>query len=333
MEHNNQSLIFKESGMAILSVLLTLTLAILLVAGFSETIRRQIRFSSALQNHEQIYWYSLSAEELARQVLMQSFQDEEKVVHLGQSWATNGREYPLEKGTITSAIKDLQGCFNLNSLAFADTTDKKNGIVKPGSFLIFKALLENLGLDFIDAEQIAEATRDWVYPAVRSVSGQGAGNNDYLALPVPYLPANTAMRDESEWRSVLGVSASMAQAFLPYFCVIPDTALKININTVSVEQPEILAAAFLNKLSVAEAESILLDRPRNGWPSVDEFLDQVPLPAFDKKSREKNLTVNSRYFELNSAIRVQENNDRLQSLIVRKSDDDLVIVRRRAGEI
>lgn len=321
----------KQKGLALLSVLIVLTLAILLVAGLSERLGKQVRFSSALQNQEQIYWYSLSAEELAKQILLQDFTDNNQSVHLAQVWALESRSFPLEKGVINLSVEDHQSCFNLNSLAQPDDRNSSPP-VKPQAVVVFQALLINLGIEEILAEQITEATRDWVHPSRQQQSVQGASDNDYLSLPVPYLPGNISMRDRSEWRAVLGVTPAIAHKALPYLCALPNTTLQFNINTLPTDQPALLAAITNNSLSVSQAEALLSSRPREGWQNVGDFIQELPAELTPSQELQSSLSVNSHYFEVNAHIQVQDNNELFQSLLVRETDQKLVTIRRRVGE-
>ena len=321
----------RQQGLALLSVLIVLTLAILLVAGLSDKLGKQVRFSSALQNQEQIYWYSLSAEELGKQILIQDFADNKQSVHLSQVWALAHRQFPLEKGVINLSIEDRQNCFNLNSLAQPNDRNSSPP-AKPRSAVVFRALLINLGIEDILAEQITEATRDWVHPSYQKQSVQGANDNDYLSLPVSYLPGNISMRDKSEWRAVLGVTPSIARKALPYLCALPNTALHFNINTLNTHQPELLAAMTNNTISLSQADALLSSRLREGWPSVEDFIQELPPELTADQGLLSSLSVNSHYFEVNAHIQVQDNSEWFQSLLVRETDQKIVTIRRRVGE-
>ncbi|WP_461537650.1 type II secretion system minor pseudopilin GspK [Spongorhabdus nitratireducens] len=316
----------KQRGLALLSVLLTLTLAVLLAAGITQSLQRQTRLTQGLQNREQAWWYQISAEQLVMKVLKQDFKDDKNIIHLDQYWSKKQGNFPLEKGKLDGRIRDLQSCFNLNSLAAAG----EEGTGKLQSLQILKALLDNYN---IDNHNIADATRDWVYSPTEPAGPGGADDNDYLALPVPYLAGNTLMRDESEWRAVLGVTPQVIHRVMPALCTIPVAELKININTIPENQPELLAAVFLNQISVNQALDILKERPRDGWRSVEEFLAEPLLSNANTTDVSKLLTVNSHYFELDARIQVGATQTHMRSLLVRDKKDQLSVIRRRTGEI
>ena len=322
----------RQQGMALLSVLLMLTLGLLLAAAMSEKLQVLVRSSGGLQNQEQAWLYGLSAEQLAMKGLKQDFKDDPKVTHLSQYWATEQNSLPIGEGLISGQVKDMQSCFNLNALSHPDKTGGSQATQTHHNIKVFSALLENFELDSWDAQQIAEASRDWVYPQTEPVSSQGADDNEYLSLPVAYLAGNTDMRDETEWRAVRGVGALLSQRLMPYLCAVPEHELRINVNTIEADQPELLAALFENAISVDQAKDILEERPREGWKDVDEFLNQSTLSGISASFLQESLTVKSFYFELNARIDIQGTATRLRSLMVRSKDDKLTVIRRRTGE-
>ena len=322
----------KQQGMALLSVLLMLTLGLLLAAAMSEQLQILVRSSSGLQNQEQSWLYGLSAEQLAMKGLKQDFKDDPEVTHLSQYWATQQGNLPVGDGSVEGKLRDMQSCFNLNALSHPDKTDENQTQKTHQNIKVFSALLENIELDSWQAEQIAQASRDWVYPKTDPVSPRGADDNDYMSLPVAYLASNTDMRDESELRAVRDVNAALAQRLMPLVCAIPEHELRINVNTIAPDHPELLAALFENKISVDQAKDILEQRPRDGWNDVDEFLNEPGLNGIDSAQIKESLTVRSFYFELDARVEIQESSTRLRSLLVRSKDDKLTVIRRRTGE-
>ena len=321
-----------QRGLALLSVLLMLTLGLLLAMALSERLQLQMRSSAGLQNQEQAWLYAMSAEQLAKKGLQQDFKDDSEVTHLSQYWATAQTSLPVGDGSVSGGIKDMQGCFNLNALSHPDKSDADQNRQTHRNISVLVALLENIDVDRYQAEQIAQATRDWVYPKTEPESPRGADDNDYLSLPVSYLAGNTDMRDESEWRAVWNVNVSMAQRMMPFLCAIPEHELRININTIADTQPELLAAVLENQISVDQARDILEQRPREGWQEVSTFLAEPQLAGIDSSRLAESLTVKSFYFELDARVDMPPVSTRLRSLMVRSKDDELIVIRRRTGE-
>ncbi|WP_095210147.1 type II secretion system minor pseudopilin GspK [Endozoicomonas ascidiicola] len=322
----------RQTGIALLSILLILSLLIMLSHELTRSFRTQMIRTDALQQKKQAQWYSFSGEQLAIKTLKQTFKDDPETTHLGQSWATANVAFPVEGGQISGYLKDAQSCFNINVLAKpAANSSVNNGASKltiEGQ--VFTALLEHLTLPPIQAEQITLATRNWVSS---EEFRRGATDQDYLTLPMPYLSGKTQMRDISEWRAVAGVSSSVAQKVIPYLCALPGSELAININTLSPEQPELLAAVYIDQLPVEHARTILERRPRNGWAQIAEFTSQPLLANFNNSGINERLSINSYFFEMSATANYGDSEVRLKSLLARSKDNKLTVIRRKFGGV
>ncbi|CAM3445726.1 type II secretion system minor pseudopilin GspK [Parendozoicomonas haliclonae] len=313
-----------QRGVALLTVLLVVAMMALLVAELTFGFRHQIRTVSSGQNMDQARWYARSAEELAIQVLEQTFEDDDKVIHAGQAWARSGMIFPVEQGQIAGEITDARSCFNINALAVDDMT--KEQATYP--LEVFISLMEVLEVDTFRAQRIARASRDWVYSGQKDVQ---YGDSTYLARPMPYLAGRAPMRDISEWRAVDGVNAEIARTIMPYLCALPEDDLLLNVNTLTKEKPALLAAAFIGQLSLEQAEDILARRPSDGWETVSEFLLEA------RPSEEINgavsliLTTESKYFQVKARVRYLDAEAGLVSLLQRKDKESLQVISRKYG--
>ena len=315
----------RQTGVALLSVLLTMSIAIILVAGMTDSFRYRLRSTSALQNNEQAWWYALSGEELATKALLQDLKDDPDVTHLGQYWASDRAAFPVNEGFISGGVSDAQACFNLNSLHQEDSDVGE----KAANLRIFQSLLESLDVEPYIAEQIAEASRDWVNTDLIPVSGRGAGDDHYLSLPVSYLAGNTQMRDVSEWRAVMGVSPVIARRLTPYMCAIPAMELAINVNTIREDQPELLASLFTGQFSVSQAKDLLKARPRDGWQTLDDFLQEPVLANTNTGNARDRIVIHSEFFEVDTRAESGSATLNMRSLLWRKGENEVVVVRRR----
>lgn len=325
---HKQSRRYKQQGIALLSVLLTMSIAVILVAGMTDSFRFRLRSTTSMQDREQAWWYALSGEELAIKALLQDLKDDPDVTHLGQYWATQRVSFPVGEGFISGGVVDARACFNLNSLQQEDSDSGE----KSQNFLVFKTLLEDFDIEGYVAEQITEATRDWVNPSLTPISGLGAGDDYYLSLPVAYLAANTQMRDASEWRAVLGVTPVIARQVLPVLCAIPSAELSVNVNTIAENQPELMAALFAGELSLPQATDLLERRPRDGWNTLDDFFQESILSNVNTSRARNVTTVNSDFFEVIARVKAGSTTLSVYSLLWRKGEKEVVVLRRRPGE-
>lgn len=325
----------KSRGIALLSVLLLLSLMVILAAEMSQALRQQLSRSASQQSLDQAYWFAMSAEQLATVALQKTFVNKPKTVNLSQPWAQTNQQFPVEgaggAGTISGQLHDAQACFNVNALAKVGRSSE-NGATP--EVQVFQALLQYLGLTPTDAEQIAQSTRNWV--SNNELPNQGASDSHYSALPVPYLSARAPMRDISEWRTVAGVVPAVALRVMPFLCALPTTELAVNVNTIASDQPELLAALYLEQLPVDQAATVLAERPDQGWDSVEAFLSQPQLANFASTGVNERLAVTSQYFTLTTNATAGNSTMMLNSLLMRPSGEtgnqqEIAVIRRQFG--
>ena len=323
----------KQQGIALLSVLLILTLLVLLANELTLSFRTQLTRTQSVQQREKARWYAVSGENLAIKTLLQNFNDEPDVTHLGQYWATNNVVLPVEGGQIAGELNDAQACFNINVLAKPQEQGSDPLSMMPEG-QIFSALLQYLGVPEWQAQTITHATQNWVSSEELN---QGASDVDYLALPMPYLAGKTLMRDTSEWRAVAGVSQPIAEKIMPYLCALPEYELAINVNTLAVDKPELLAAVYVDQLPIDQAHSVLENRPNEGWDNLAEFTGQPLLANFNSSAAGDYLSVVSYFFEMQATAVVGNSEVRLMSLLARSKGaskkNQLTVIRRKYGGV
>jgi general secretion pathway protein K len=250
--------------------------------------------------------------------------DSPEKTHLAQNWAQE-RRFPVEGGVLQGQIVDAQACFNLNAI--------NQGAGEPTSMpypaKVFLQLLKNLEVDSLQAAQVTAALRDWIDSDSEPGLG-GAEDEVYMALDVPYLPANQPMQDVSELRTVYGVDADLYRRLLPYVCALPKQTLLVNINTLHESQAPLLAALFLAELDPVEAEQVLQQRPREGWGSVEVFLTMPPLQDTDTTAVKPMLMVKSDFFLANFSV-LMGNSHFSQHSLLQRTGNDFHVVQRKYG--
>ena len=147
----------ESRGAALVIVLFIVALAAILAVEMSANLMVQVQKSTNLQGHQQAKWYAYGGEELAIKALKLSKDDDPDKTSLDQVWATQGdTQYPVDNGTLSGKITDLQACLNLNALGEVpdpNSTSKTN----PAHKALF-ALLENI--EDLPAEESEEAMAD-----------------------------------------------------------------------------------------------------------------------------------------------------------------------------
>ena len=291
----------KQSGIALITVLMILAIMVTIAATMTGRLTLSLKRTEGLMASQKVYWYGQAAADLGRMVLNQDFADS-KTVSLDQRWATTGMVVPLENGNFAGEIKDQRGCFNINAIA---EQDQNNTPAVPVTQ--FQDLLEVIGLESYKAEMIAQSTRDWIDKDDKTGPLQGAEDSFYQGNAVPYLAANNLMVDISELRAMQGVGKKTYERISPYLCAIPATNQKINVNTVSVEQAEILYALFKHQpnvsLKLSDFKALLEDRPTSGWNSINDFFANGLFSGLTFAADfKKQFSVTSDFFQLNGVV-------------------------------
>ncbi|MBY6187851.1 type II secretion system minor pseudopilin GspK [Marinobacter hydrocarbonoclasticus] len=325
----------KQSGMALLTVLLVLAVITTLAAGMTQRSQMSVRRTTNLADYDQAYWYARSSEALAKRVLKQDFEDADGTIHLQQYWATANVVYPVEHGQIAGTIEDMRACFNLNALSRGLTQEEQNKdpYQKPLAGRQFMAMLEAMEIDNYYAEMLADRVRDFTDEDDRQDGTFGAEDAEYESRPVPYRTPNQLMAHHSELRAVLGVNQNMYRAVRDYVCAIPgDDSQQLNVNTLPVERAALLVGMLEGKLSLSEAESVLQARPADGWEDIQKFWEEPTMQRLQVEAQAKStLVVDSKYFRLRGAAKVENAVFRLESIMRRGGDDGLTVLTRQYG--
>ena len=146
------------------------------------------------------------------------------------------------------------------------------------------------------------------------------------------LTSNQFFFDITELRDVKGMTEEIFQKLKPYICAFNSFETKININSLNPFYPNILVALSSNTLSDLEARNILNSKPLGGYPSVSDFLNQQEIKtAFSSKFSKSNLTLETKYFILNTNIKIDDKDFHLKSHIFILNESPKVI-RRKFGE-
>ncbi len=326
----------RQHGMALLVVLLLLALMSVLVSQMTQRYRLVWQKGINSQVAQQQRWYLLGGESYIGRVLSQGAHDESEKTTLTQYWAVKGKVFPVENSKMSGEVVDRQACFNINSLLSYDesaATETQEEITSYREQVFFH-LLRLLDVEELRAQQITAAVKDWL-DTNRVAQQYGAEDNDYLAMAPPYLSANQPMQDMSELRMVKGVDASLYRRLRLYLCALPESTLEVNINTLSSAQAPLLSALFHNRMSVEDAKRIITKRPREGWSSVTEFLQQDDLSKIIIVDDDVGaiLSVKSFYFESRLQVQTENQKTSMTSLFQRQSNNQMRVIRRHFGEV
>ncbi|MCP3129367.1 type II secretion system minor pseudopilin GspK [Shewanella sp. KJ2020] len=322
----------KQRGVALIVVLLIVALVVIIATNITSRNQLSMRRTLNLAQYDQAYWYAMSAEELAKKILKQDLEDSEGRVHRQQYWAMSDVVFPAEHGEIGGKITDMRACFNLNALSVT-TKELENGQPKlPLAARQYKALLTSLGMDDFTADHLTQTLKDYIDEDTVA-SPYGAEDAEYEARHVPYRAANTLMNHRSELRAVIGYTQDIYLKLLPYICVIPGNDRQLlNVNTLEGEQAALLAAMVDNQISVGEAESIINQRPGDGFAKIDDFYGSSSMGSIKwEDAMKSSFVVDSQYFLLASGAKVDNAIFRMESVLKTSSGNKIDVLTRQFG--
>lgn len=324
----------RSKGAALVIVLFIVALAAMLAVEMSANLMVQVQRSSNIQNHQQAKWYAFAAEELAIKALKQTKKDNPDKTHLGQIWAQQGGvPYPVDNGTLSGTITDLQACLNLNALHVKpDQQTDPNNKTNPAHKALLALLenIENLPTDESE-EAMADSVFDWL-DADSITYRSGAEEDEYLSRKYPYMTANSYFASTSELRLVKGFNPLVMEKILPFVCVIPGSELlQINVNTLPVESAIILSS-LIDGLSLSGAEAVLSSRPQDGYDDLEAFFEEVNQQgAQNVKAVEDLFSINSEYFKLQTQAEFAELRFSMTTLLHATNGTVTILARKFGG--
>jgi general secretion pathway protein K len=326
----------KHKGIALITVMLIVSLCAIIAAQMTTRLHMQMQRSTNISFNQQAYWYAMGAEAFAKRVLLTTVKEDPDVINLSQIWAQGETSYPVEYGSITGKITDLQSCLNLNALRSQDTITSSTGSASKNSparevleNLLIALELEDVGQ--FEAESMADSLKDWLDEDSQITSAGGAEDDDYASREFPYLAANNFLASVHELRIIEHFNANIINVLKPYVCVIPQIDMhKININTISDEHPELIKA--LLGVSLEDALAILSARPAEGFENVADFFALKEVSAAGIKDWQKDqFVVDSDYFMLKTTASFNSSFYKMNSLIEIYDNKEAQVITRSVG--
>ena len=307
----------RQRGVALIIALILVALATILASkltfeGFLERKR-----STGVLAAEQALQFGLGAEALAADVLAQDAQKSPTLTTLAAPWAQPTQPLPITPpddpegepiGTLQGELEDMQGRFNLNSLARM-TQDLKTHISAPDPQPLaqFQRLLVSVGLE----PKWAAIARDWIDSDDMPGSPDGAEDQVYTSQTPPYHTGNWPMMSPTELMNLPGFGADRYRKIAPYVTALPTAQTRINVCTASAQVIESLDQDLGGNYT---AEVLASYRKTACWPDKNTL--QHILGA--KWQPVANITVEkSDYFRLTTRVTLGTTEFTLYSLLKR----------------
>lgn len=339
----------KQNGLALVVVLLIVSLITVIAVEMSSRLQLNVARTLNIKANNQAYWYALGAEQFAQNSLMTLKALTGDNINLSQPWAETF-EYPVPGGSIKAQLEDMQTCFNLNAINSAyirpdDNEDEEEGKENEGNpglpidpTLVtqpqeaFHRLVEFFVNDSLVSDTIRDSLIDWI-DEDSTPKNYGAEDPDYESLANPYLAANNPLGHPSELRLINGIEQAIEVGGLEELssvvCVLPESNIKINVNTISGENAVVLSSLLGDTLDTGT--SIIDSRPPEGFNSIEDFFALAEVQALELDPEKKQwFDITTKYFKLNTIAKFQGSQFKL-STIFRLDDGGITIISREFG--
>ena len=214
--------IHKQSGVALIIVLLVVALVSILATEMGSRLQLQVKRAINIKDNNQAYWYAMGAEQFAGKAIRDLMDENEGVINLEQPW-TEEFAYPLEGGGIQAQLQDSQSCFNLNAVRASASNNTRGSRNNAGgnqnnaggnqnnagnnqntsgggqndeALDAFHQLLTlaDIGIDSYAADTFRDSLADWL-DEDSNLRTYGAEDPDYES-PVPSLPCGQRFDDQ-----------------------------------------------------------------------------------------------------------------------------------------
>jgi general secretion pathway protein K len=265
-----------QRGAALIVAMLVFALAITLVVAMGSEFTLFLKRGANSFIAQQGYAYLRGGEGLAGLVLRQDQETDKQTGRerddLNEFWAQQIPPYALDEGGwLVGSLEDLQGRFNINSVAGV-APEGKRFTASQEQFIRLLQTPEQPLVSEQDAVLITEALMDWLDEDTKP-RDFGAEDDYYFDITPSYRAANRDMQSVSELRLVAYMTAEIYQAIAPYLSVWgADTGINIHTAPAAVLRT-INIAGDLRPLSIQEGESLLELQKEPGFASLRGMLD------------------------------------------------------------
>lgn len=321
----------QQQGVALLAAIILMLAITLIMTNIFYRHQIDVSQATASLHTDQALLIALSGEGWARELLEEDSRNPQtnQSDHYGEIWAQAMPLLPVEGGTLTGCISDLQSRINLNSFSSYTAGKLQTELNQYDNMGLAKAWIILLNLLEIPATPARAATIiDWLDTDATLINSSGAEQPDYEAFQPPRVVANDRMSDASELADVMGYRVQEVQLLLPWIATLPlppRASMPININTASEE----LLFALGGNYSAQFIEVIAQGRPFSNLnqlhSQLDTYLGFVNPSSTSVKGTTAGqiwnadlLTVSSEFFQLYLEVAIGEARIEVTSILHRR---------------
>lgn len=324
----------REEGTALLTAILMTALMAVIAVELIDQTRFAIFRSANTNQRDAAYWYALGARDFSESVLLRSGPPGREVMRPVEPWRSGPQVFAIEGGTLTGEIRDGNNCLNLNAMAGSAPEDEPPVLDADDVRTMFTVLLDRLGVPPDTTEPLKAQILDWIDPNTYREPG-GAEDELYRAYTPPLRAANQPMVELEELLVLPAMTPELYAVLRPYLCVRPHASQPpLNLNTLRLDQAVLLSALFQGRLSLGDAEALVLQRPPAGYDSVAEFFDQPVIAALEPDlAMRQAVTLRTRWFDIDVAVALGETGFSLAETVELSEGGRLTRLSQRFGAV
>jgi general secretion pathway protein K len=309
----------RARGVALMSALLVVALATVMLAMLLDSAEGQLARTRNLLRGAQGDQYALGLEAWAIDVLRRDASEGGGATGSDardEPWAAPLPSTPVPGGSVRGALRDLNGCLDLNALITSDGAPSQAKVER------LRRLLQVLKLN----PELADGILDWLDPDLNP-NTRGAEDQMYLLATPAYRAANRRFAHVSELRQVRGIDRDTYATLAPHVCALPGPS-RLNVNTATV--PVLMSLSASITPQIAER---LAKEGRAHYRSYAEFKTELDRQGVLLKPGEQldDVDVYSEYFVTQAELVLDGIPFSYSSLIQRSRGDYAVLARLRGA--
>jgi general secretion pathway protein K len=309
----------RSRGVAMIIALVVVALATIIATRIGSQSALDQRRGATLIAQEQGFQVALGAEAWAIEIL-RADAEHSKRDSLDEAWAMPLPPIPIDGGTITGTLEDMQGRFNINNLV------TRNGDKNPVAFAQFQRLLARLELE----PKWASLLLDWIDTDTTADGVDGAEDGYYTGLTPPYRTANRPITSTTELLALPGFGAERFRKLSPFIAALP-VGTPLNVCTA----PGIVLDSIAPGLNAfgQDPKSLASNRQKGCFPMIQD-VRAVTDPLLQPEQRDplaRTLSESSGWFRATTVVSIGTTELTLYSLLERNPGGNSRVVIRTLG--
>lgn len=342
----------KQQGVALITALFIFALVTIAAVAMADRQALDIRRTENMIHYDQAYMFALGAEKAAAVTLVELDKDKnlDTLDPVQDPWLNPLPPVPVEGGTISGFVRDVNARFPLNNLVDANGNKNEAYVSSFQRFVDYMMAGDKCGGQSSFNPEFANVVLDWI-DSNDQVEPGGAEDLVYLSRERPHRVGNQLMASITELRALNNLIAEEYNCFVgsgqtpPLVNAIRASDVPINVNTAPPEVIQSLHPGIDDTILAALIEG----REEEPYKKIDDFVtklkkelnlegagqnaeEQAARREFDEYIKKLNLSVNSQYFEVTSIAQIGRMQLTLLSLL-KRDGNKITTIQRSIGTL